>query len=75
MSLKIAMQNFNKIKIADNKKHIILGDMLELGKHSKKLHISIAHIINKIFVNKVHIYGKYIKEIFKKLNKDKRGLS
>ncbi len=74
LSLKIALQNFNKINIADNKKHIILGDMLELGKHSKKLHISMAHIINKIFVNKVHIYGKYIKETFKKIHKDKRGI-
>ena len=39
LSLNSALQNFDKIKIDRNKKHIILGDMLELGKHSKKLHI------------------------------------
>ena len=26
------------IKVNNSKKHLILGDMLELGKHSKKLH-------------------------------------
>ena len=47
--------------------------MLELGKHSKKLHLSIARKINKTLINKVHVIGKDIKETFKKINKNKKG--
>ena len=38
LSLKSALKNFDKIKVNNSKKHLVLGDMLELGKHSKKLH-------------------------------------
>ncbi len=74
LSLNSALQNFDKIGITENKKHIILGDMLELGKYSKKLHHSMAHTINKISVNKVHVLGRDIKEIFKNIHKNKKGL-
>ena len=73
LSLNSALQNFDKIKIDRNKKHIILGDMLELGKHSKKLHISMAHKINKISFKKIHVIGKDIRETLKKIKKEKRG--
>ena len=47
--------------------------MLELGKHSKKLHQSIAPLINKTKIDKVFVKGKNVKEIFKKLSKSKKG--
>ena len=74
LSLNSALQNFDKIKIDNNKKHIILGDMLELGKHSKKLHMDISDKINKISVKKVHVIGRDIRETLKKIKKDKRGI-
>ena len=74
LSLNSALQNFDKIKIDKNKKHIILGDMLELGKHSKKLHINISNKINKISVKKVHVIGRDIRETLKKIKKEKRGI-
>ena len=40
--LNLAILNFDKIKIDKGKKYLLLGDMLELGKHSKKLHLSIG---------------------------------
>ena len=73
LSLSSALQNFHGIEIDKNRKHIILGDMLELGKHSKKLHQSICEKINKISVNKVHVIGKDIKETFKKIKLHKKG--
>ena len=73
LSLSSALQNFDKIKVDKIKKHIILGDMLELGKHSIRLHKDISQKINKISVNKVHVVGKYIKETFKKINSNKKG--
>ena len=34
LSLKTAIENFDKIKKVNSRKYLILGDMLELGKHS-----------------------------------------
>ena len=73
LSLNSALENFDKINVNDKRKHILLGDMLELGKHSKKLHLSIARKINKTLINKAHVIGKDIKETFKKINKNKKG--
>ena len=42
LSLKSAIKNFDMIKVDNSKKHLLLGDMLELGKYSKKLHIKIG---------------------------------
>ena len=74
LSLKSALQNFDKIEINKKKKHILLGDMRELGKHSKKLHKSMAQTINMIEINKAHIIGNHIKETYKKINKTKKGI-
>ena len=73
LSLKSAIQNFNLIK-TNNKKHMILGDMLELGKHSKKLHRKVSKIINSTSINKVNVLGKYIVETYKNINIEKKGL-
>ena len=48
--------------------------MLELGKHSKKLHIKIAkNYINKSKINKTYIYGEKTKYTFNKLKPQIRG--
>ena len=57
MSLKSAILNFDKIKINKEKKYLLLGDMLELGKHSKKLHQTIGKIINNTKIDKVFVKG------------------
>tara|TARA_B100000795_G_scaffold266886_1_gene250784 strand:+ start:2387 stop:5233 length:2847 start_codon:yes stop_codon:yes gene_type:complete len=74
LSLKSALKNFDMIKANNFKKHILLGDMLELGKHSKKLHVEISNYINGTSINNVNVLGKHIKETYKNLNKDKKGL-
>ena len=48
--------------------------MLELGRHSRKLHIEISKSINKTSINDVNVIGKYIRETYKNLNKSKKGL-
>ena len=73
LSLKSAIQNFDKINSNNQKKYLLLGDMLELGKHSKKLHESIAPIINKTNIDKVFVKGNNVISIFKKLSKSKKG--
>ena len=72
-SLEFAINNFDKMNIYSKKKNILLGDMLELGKFSKKLHKEAAKIVNKSKINKVFVYGKDIKETFNKIKTQKKG--
>ena len=62
------------IKIDNSKKHLLLGDMLELGKYSKKLHIEIGKSINKTSLRNINVIGDHIKWVFSNLNKSKRGI-
>ena len=73
LSLNFAINNFDKMNIKNHQKNILLGDMMELGKFSKKLHKKASIAINKSNINKIHIYGKYIKETYNKIKPQKRG--
>ncbi len=73
LSLKTAIENYDKINLQNSKKFLILGDMLELGKHSKNQHRLISNIINKTKISKVYVVGKHIKETFKGLNLNKKA--
>ena len=74
LSLKSAIKNFDMIKINNSKKHLLLGDMLELGKYSKKLHTEIGKTINKTSLKNVNVIGKSVKLTFDSLNESKRGI-
>ena len=74
LSMISAIKNMNYYKVGkSNKKLVLLGDMLELGKKSKKLHKSLSEIINKSSIDKVYVFGKYIKETFNYLSTNKKG--
>ena len=74
LSMLSAINNINLYKRKNNgKKIIFLGDMLELGKKSKNFHRKLSTIINKSDVDKVFVYGNYIKETFNFLLKNKQG--
>ena len=73
LSLKAAIENYDKIESKKSKKYLILGDMLELGKHSLKQHKLISKIVNKTKINQVYVIGKYIKETFKGLKSNKKA--
>ena len=47
--------------------------MLELGHKSKKFHRDLSQVINRSDVDKVFVYGKYIRETFNFLSKNKKG--
>ena len=74
LSLKSAIKNFDKMNVNSSKKHVILGDMLELGKYSKKLHVEISKNINKTSINSVNVIGEHIKETYRNINESKKGL-
>ena len=73
ISLKFSLKKFENLKAGSNKKIILLGNMLELGKFSKKLHIEAAKIVNNTRINKVYVYGKNIIDTFNKIIPQKRG--
>ena len=74
LSMSSAIQNMNYYKREGNiKKLVFLGDMLELGTKSKKLHKKLSIIINKSDIDKVFVYGKHIKETFNLLSRNKKG--
>ena len=73
LSLKSAILNYDKIYSKNKKRYLLLGDMLELGKHSKKLHQSISPLINKSKIDKVFVKGNKVISMFKKLTKSKKG--
>ena len=74
LSMVSAIKNMSYYKINKrNKKLVFLGDMLELGKKSKKYHRELSDIINKSDINKAFVYGKYIKETFNYLQSSKKG--
>ncbi|MBD1109246.1 UDP-N-acetylmuramoyl-L-alanyl-D-glutamate--2,6-diaminopimelate ligase [Pelagibacterales bacterium SAG-MED50] len=73
LSLKSAILNFDKIKINKEKKYLLLGDMLELGKHSKKLHQTIGKIINNTKIDKVFVKGNKVLFTYNSVSKKKRG--
>ena len=73
LSLKFSINKFNNLQIDPKKKILLLGDMLELGKFSKKLHIEAAEAINKSKFSKLYVYGKDIRYTFNKIRTQNRG--
>jgi len=74
LSMLSAIKNMNYIKKKDNiRKLVFLGDMLELGSKSKKLHIELSTLINKGDIDKVFVYGSHIKQTFNYLISKKKG--
>ena len=63
-----------KMAASAKEKILILGDMLELGKHSRHLHKNLSKSINNTDIDKVYIYGKYVKYVFDGLRSSKKGL-
>ena len=73
LSLKSALKNYDNIDTKKYRKYLLLGDMMELGSHSKKLHQSIVPLINDTNIDKVFVMGKMVREIFDNIVKVKRG--
>ena len=73
LSVKNAIKNFSSIKKQNFKKYLILGDMLELGKHSLKLHKNLSKVINNSDIDKVFVKGDKTLTTYKNIIKHKRG--
>jgi len=72
-SVKNAINSFNAINKEQFKKYLILGDMLELGRKSKKYHQDLSKVINNSNIDKVFIKGEKTLSTYKNLHKSKQG--
>ena len=68
--MKAALYNFNnlKIKYPEFETVVIIGDMLELGNSTTKMHLNLVPILKDINPNLILTLGKYTKKIKEKLN-------
>ena len=73
LSVKNAIKNLNSIKKVNFKKYLLLGDMLELGDKSVKLHNDLSRVINNSDIDKVFIKGSKTLNTYKNIKKNKRG--
>lgn len=62
-SLESMIGGINYLKNIKEKKILIIGDILELGKHSKKIHKKINRKIKKLKEKEVYTVGNYSKYI------------
>ena len=72
-SVKNAIDNFSNIKKNYEKKFLLLGDMLELGKETDTYHKKLAHFVNHSDIDKLFVYGKNAFKVYQKTYKSKRG--
>jgi len=72
-SVKNAINNFSNIKRKQEKKFLLLGDMLELGKKTNNYHKNLANYINRSDIDKLFVYGKNAFKTYQKTYKAKRG--
>jgi len=73
LSLNSAINNFKSLDIKNDRKHMLLGDMLELGSHSKKLHNQLIKMINLTSIKNLYVIGGEMEKIFKKFKNNKKG--
>ena len=66
-SMKFGITRLSKIK-SKNRKILIIGDMLELGKYKIDEHIQIGKLINSADIDIVLTFGDIVEYTFKELN-------
>ena len=65
------LENFSMNYENFEKKILLIGDMLELGKETKDAHIKLGKIINKLQYDVVFGYGKYIHDTIINIKNEK----
>lgn len=68
-AVKAVLHSFDQIELEQGGRRIVvLGDMLELGNKSSKLHASLATVIDPQKIDEVYLYGKEIYSLKEKLD-------
>jgi len=70
VAMKVSLETFDEI-FKDDYKIAVLGDMLELGKESIKLHERLAETIENLELDEIYLVGKEMKGLYMKLDHKK----
>ncbi|MGB6129238.1 MAG: UDP-N-acetylmuramoyl-tripeptide--D-alanyl-D-alanine ligase [Psychrilyobacter sp.] len=70
VAMKVSLETFDEI-FKDDYKVAVLGDMLELGKESIKLHEKLAETIENLELDEIFLVGKEMKNLYMKLDHKK----
>ncbi|UUV19374.1 UDP-N-acetylmuramoyl-tripeptide--D-alanyl-D-alanine ligase [Fusobacteria bacterium ZRK30] len=70
IAMKVSLETFDEIFKGDYKV-AVLGDMLELGKESGKLHEELSETIENLDLDEVYLVGKEMKNLYIKLDHKK----
>jgi UDP-N-acetylmuramoyl-tripeptide--D-alanyl-D-alanine ligase len=70
IAMKVALETFDEI-FQGEYKVAILGDMLELGENSLKLHENLIEVIDNLNLDEIYLVGKNMKFLYEKLDKSK----
>ena len=70
IAMKVSLETFDKI-FKDDYKIAVLGDMLELGQESRKLHKELAVMIENLNLDEVYLVGKEMKYLYLELDHKK----
>lgn len=72
-SMRAAIAAFAQSTATNNRRILVLGDMLELGQESSKLHKGLSGPILASDIDKVYLCGPFMKELYQELPSEKQG--
>lgn len=69
-SMKAVLRYFQEIEVA-SRKIVVLGDIQELGEHSKRMHEELSETIDISEIDQLVLYGNEMEALYAKLPKEK----
>ncbi|RUR32025.1 UDP-N-acetylmuramoyl-tripeptide--D-alanyl-D-alanine ligase [Vreelandella andesensis] len=74
LSMRMALETFSTLPVAVDKKLLIIGDMLELGAESERLHQELAPILAAQSVRKILLCGQHCQTLASLLGGETSGV-
>lgn len=74
LSMRMALETFAALPIEADKKLLIIGDMLELGSDSDRLHQELAPIIASLSARRILLCGQYCQGLAHQLGGERGGV-
>ncbi len=73
VSMHNGLQHFNRLAVRAKRRVLVLGEMLELGKDSKRYHVGLSKIINDCNPHKVFLVGQHMLSLWQMIETENQG--